>query len=101
MITIDRNAHVASGTVAISSNADPSNPQFDMNITDLSMQSGQVTLYLTETGLTNFGGAELGSTLTNNPTLTPQASNLVYSLYADASNTAFGLGTPIGSTSLC
>jgi len=40
VITIDRNAHVASGTVAISSNADPSNPQFDMNITDLSMQSG-------------------------------------------------------------
>jgi hypothetical protein len=90
----------ASGSVVISSKANPSNPQFDMNITDLSMQSGQITLYLTETGLTNFGGAELGSTLTDNPILTPQASNLMYSLYADASDGAFGLGTLIGSTSL-
>jgi hypothetical protein len=91
---------VASGTVAISSNADSISPQFDMNITDLSTQSGQITLYLTETGLTNYGGAELASTLTNNPTLTPQASDLMYSLYADASDAAFGLGTLIGSSPL-
>lgn len=91
---------VASGTVAISSNANPINPQFDMNITDLSMQSGQITLYLTETGLTNLGGTELTSTLTNNSDLTPQALGLMYSLYADASDAAFGLGTLIGSTPL-
>lgn len=91
---------VASGSVAISSNANATNPQFDMNITDISSQSGQVTLYLTETGLTNFNGVELASTLTNNPTLTPQATGLMYSLYADASDAAFGLGTLIGNTPL-
>jgi hypothetical protein len=94
------NFGVASGSVVISSNGNPFNPQFDMNITDISSQSGQVTLFLTETGLTNLGGAALSSTLTNNPDLTPQATGLTYSLYADASNTAFGLATKLGSTPL-
>ncbi len=94
------NFGVANGSVVISSNGNPTNPQFDMNVTDISSQAGQVTLFLTETGLTNLNGVELSSRLTNNPALTPQATGLTYSLYADASDQAFGLSALLGSTPL-
>jgi hypothetical protein len=88
---------IGSGSVTIGGNG---LGQMDMAITGVASQSGTVSLFLTQTDLSGYGAQSLQGRLTNNALLTPQAQDLTYNLFADPSNTPFGMAQLISSSSM-
>ena len=64
-------------------------PSLDLNSIDLTMGTGSLNVYLTDTG---FGG--LGPAIMAIGGVT--AGNVTYSAWADGSNVAFAMGNPLG-----
>ncbi|HQT85615.1 MAG: hypothetical protein B7Z58_09855 [Acidiphilium sp. 37-64-53] len=75
-------------------------PAIDLSSGDRTAAAGSLTIALTEYDLTEpFGITTIAGYLSQTP-LSPSLSSISYSVYADATNTAFGMGSLIGSQTI-
>ena len=86
------------GTVNIGVTTYGTPNEFDLSVQGGANLSSPITLYLSELGFTQSG--TISGVLTNNASISPQASSLTYSIYADANNAAYGMARLIGSLTI-